>query len=99
DQCDRLFLRNAAGEATEQLIVRNLRRGCLVFELRRWIAAFDIGHGVSAAIGSDQQGVALRVVARVFGARVNADEAAIGVLRLAGGDTFRNDARARVAAE
>jgi len=49
-----------------------------------------------AALAADKQRVTLRVVARVRGPGVHADEPAIGVLRLAGADALRDDPRARV---
>src|SRR6185295_3116664 len=61
--------------------------------------AFDIRHGVGAAVGPDQQRVALGIVARVLGLAIDADQTAIGVLRLARRDALGNDPRTRVGAQ
>src|SRR5262249_10913593 len=75
-------------------------RGCrLVLDARALVAALDVRNGVRAALAADEKRVALRVVARVLGTRMHADEPAIGVLCLPRADTLRNDARARVAAQ
>src|SRR5262249_46842755 len=63
------------------------------------IAAFDIRHGVGAALAADQQRVALRVVARVGRLGVHTDETTIGVLRFAGADALGDDPRAGVLAQ
>ncbi len=65
----------------------------------RGIFHLDIGHGMGAAFVADQQAVALRIVAAVLGARVHGHEAAIGILRLSGGNPFGNNARAGVLAK
>jgi hypothetical protein len=54
---------------------------------------------VGAAVGADQQRVALRVVARALGAGVHAHQAAVAVLRVAGADALGDDAAAGVAAD
>src|SRR5271155_3758510 len=86
DQRHGLFGWNAARGAIEKLVVGDLRRRRFVFDARRRIAAFDIGHSVRAAFAADQERVALREVARVRGLRMHAHEPAIGVLRVAGTD-------------
>src|SRR5215467_11896966 len=60
---------------------------------------FDIGNRVAAAVGPDQQAVALRVVARTLGLGLDAYQPAIGVLPMAGGDALGDDGRAGVAPE
>src|SRR5690606_27720690 len=56
-------------------------------------------YGVCAAFVADQQRIALGEVARVLGAAVRGDLAAIGVVRLAGRNALGDDAARRVLAE
>ena len=63
------------------------------------ILRLDIGDGVGAALVADQQRVAVGVVARAGRLAVAGDEAAIGVVRMAGGDALGDDPALRVLAE
>src|ERR1043165_6887239 len=67
-----------------------------MLDLCSGIAAFDIGHSVRSAMRTEQQRVALRVVAGVLCLCMHADEAAIGVLRPPSGYSLRHDSRACV---
>ena len=60
---------------------------------------FDIRDGVRTAVAAQQQGIALREVARPVCTGHDTDQAAIGVLRVTGRDTFRDDGAARVGAD
>src|SRR5262249_43451992 len=60
---------------------------------------FDVGERVRAALVADEQRVALRVVAAVFSALQDLDQAAIGILSEAGADPFRHNRRASVLAD
>ena len=59
-----------------------------MLELSGGVLCFDVGHGVGAALIADQQAIALREVARVFGAAVGGDLTAIGILAFARADTL-----------
>src|SRR5688500_5733924 len=91
DHVDGVFRRQAALPAVENLVLADLRRRRFVFHLRRGVADFEIREGVRAALVADEQRVALRVVARARRVLADADEAAIGVLAVAGGDPLRDD--------
>ena len=62
-----------------------------MLEVRRGILGFDIGHGVCAAGIANQQTIAVGKVARAGRLLMRRDEPAVGVLRVTGGDTFRDD--------
>src|SRR5216683_4787023 len=98
-EADGLFLRQPALHAIEQHVLGNLRRGRLMLEQRRGVLRLDIGHRVRAAFVADQQRIARRKVARAGRLAVGGDEAAIGVLRDAGGDALGDDPARRVLAE
>lgn len=57
-----------------------------------FVAAFDVGHGVGAALVADQKAIALREVTRAVRAREDFDEAAIGLVALTRADAFGDDA-------
>src|SRR5215472_15061072 len=99
DQRYSIFGRQAALAAVEELVVADLRRRRLVLHAGRAVAALDIGRRVRTALVADEQGIALRVIPGIGGARKDAHQAAIGVLRLASGDALRDDRRARVLAD
>ena len=99
DQRHRFFLAQSALHAIEQHVFGNLRRRRLVLEQRRRVLGFDIRHGVRAALVADQQRIARGEVARARRLAMCGDEAAIGVLRHAGGDALRDDAAGRVLAQ
>src|SRR6202030_4794174 len=70
-----------------------------VLEHGRGILGLDIGHGVGAALVADQERIAIGEVARAGSAAVRGDEAAIGVVGVAGGNTLTDDAARGVLAE
>ena len=63
-----------------------------MFNPARIILNLDIGHGVGATIATNQQTVALGIVAAVFGFGVHGHQPPIGVLRPPGTDPFGHDA-------
>src|SRR5688572_15241800 len=91
DHRHRVLLGDAAAAAVEQLVVADLRRGGFVFDDRRRVLHLDVGIGVRAAALADEQRVALRVVARAFGAALDLHQAAVGVLPAAGADALRSE--------
>src|SRR5215467_13038286 len=84
DQVDGVFGREPALTAVEDLVLADFRRRRLVLDTRGAVLDVEIRERVSAALITDQQRVALRVVARP--ARVLGDlhETAIRVLTVAG---------------
>src|SRR4051794_26374784 len=80
DGAHRFLFRQTALPAVEELLLADLRRRRLVLDARAAVLHLDIGHGMAAALRADEQAVALRMVAGVLGARLDADQAAIGVL-------------------
>src|ERR1700690_1813619 len=56
DQRQRVFLREPALPAIEELVVADLRGRGLVLDAGGGIAHLDVGHGVGAALLADQQG-------------------------------------------
>src|ERR1700732_4084919 len=84
DQRHRVLGAEPALPAIEQLVLADLRGRRLVLDPGRGIAHLDIGHSVRAAPVTNQQRVALRVVARALRPRLHAHETAIGVLSAAG---------------
>jgi hypothetical protein len=64
DQRHRVFLGDATRAAIEQLVVRNLGRGRFVLDRRTGMLDLDVRERMRAALLSDQQRVALRVIAR-----------------------------------
>ena len=70
-----------------------------MFELRCRCFAFDVGHGVGAALIANQQRVTLREVAGVQSFAVGRNEAAISIIRAASGNAFGHDAARRVFAK
>src|SRR5690606_25945555 len=75
----------------EQLVVADLAGGRLVLDLRGRVLDLDVGHRVRAALGAEQQRIALGEVAHPDGVGGDADEAAVGVVRLARADALGND--------
>src|SRR6476620_5360939 len=98
-EADGFLLRQPALHAIEQHVLGNFRGGRLMLEQGGGILRLDIGHGVRAAFVADQQRVAGGEVARAGGFAMRGDEAAIGVLRDAGGDALGDDAAGGVPAE
>ena len=69
-----------------------------MLDLRAGVLHLDIGHGVRAALIAQEQAVALGEVAHAARGRADADEAAIGVVRLARRNPLGDDRRAAVLA-
>src|SRR5580658_143295 len=88
DHGDRVFGRDTALAAVENLVFADLRSGGLVLHLRRSVLDFEIGEGMRAALITQQHGIALRIVARVGGTLQDLNRAAISVLAVAGGDAL-----------
>ena len=53
NQTDGLFFADAALAAVKKLLVADFRGGGLMFDNRRFIAVFNIRHGVRTAVGTD----------------------------------------------
>jgi hypothetical protein len=94
-----LFSAQAPLPAVEQLVVGDLRRRSFMFKMRRRVLGLDIRHSVGAALVADQERIAVGEVARVGGLAVRGDEAAVGVLRVPGGDALGNDPAGRALAQ
>jgi len=93
----RVLFREAAAATVEQLVFADFRRCSLVFRPCRGVAHFDVRKGVCRAAVTDQQGVALRVVARVFGPGSDAHQAPVCVAAVAGRDSLGHNGAAGVA--
>ena len=91
DERHGLFFRHAALQAVEELVFADFRRGRLVLGLSRGIVCFDIGHGVGAAGGADQEAVALGVIAGKVGLGADAHQAAVGVVGVTRGNALGDD--------
>ena len=68
-----------------------------MFDFCRRVFDFHVGKRVCPTVLADEQRVALRVIASAGRLRHDAYQAAVGLLRITGGDTFRDDRRARIA--
>ena len=99
DHVDCILFRQAALPAIEQLVFADLRRRSFVLDARRSISRLDVGKRVSAALGPEQQRIALRVVAGSVSRGHDLDEAAIRVLAVTSRNAFRDDRATRVAAD
>src|SRR6202012_3560490 len=75
----------------EQLVLADLGGGGLVLHHRRRVAGFYIRKCMGSATVPDQQGVALRKVARVVRLPAHLDETAVAVLAFSRGDTLGDD--------
>ena len=89
----------AALVEVENLILANLRRAGLVLDLRGRVLHVDVGEGVRAAFVAEQQGVALREVARVGRAFHHFHLTAVAVLAAPGADALADDGAAGVLAD
>src|ERR1700730_10084769 len=98
-EADRCPLAQPGLHAVDQHGLRDLRRGRFVLEQRRGILGLDVRHGVRAAFVADQQRVAGGELAGAGRLAMGGDEAAIGVLRDAGGDALGDDPGGGVLAE
>ena len=94
-----LLFGQAALTAIKQLIIRELGRCCLMFELSRWRVTFNIGHGMRAALIADQKTVTLRKVSRAGGFPVRGYQSAIRRVGFPGADPLRDHTRARIFAQ
>src|SRR5881394_442263 len=99
DHVDRVLLGEPALPAVEQLVLADLRRRRLVLDARGAVARLDVRERVRAALRTEQQRIALRVVSRPVRRRQHLHEPAIGILPVPGRDAFREDRAARVAAD
>src|ERR1700730_12022956 len=89
DQSRRLFARKPALHAIKQLILGNLRRRRLMFELRAGGLRFDIRHRMGAARIADEQRIAIGEIAGAGRFPVRRNLTAIGILRSARGNSLR----------
>ncbi len=99
DHVDGVLGRNAALVAIEDLIFTDLGGRGFVFDSRTGVANFDVGESVRAAFVTQEQRIALAVIAGVLGALHDFDEAAIAVLAFASADSFGDDRAAGVLAD
>src|SRR5271163_967288 len=88
DHVYRVFRRDAALQAVEQLILADLGSAGLVLDRRGRILDLHVGKGVSRAFRPHQQRVALGEIARARGARQYFDQAAVGILGMTGRDAL-----------
>src|SRR5690606_6983398 len=85
--------------AVEELVVADLRGRGLVLDLGRVVLDLDVGERVRAALGADEQRVALRVVARTGGGPQHLHQAPVGLLGLARRAALGHDGAAAVLAD
>src|SRR5687767_420739 len=88
DHVHRVFQRDAARLAVEELVLADLARAGLVLGAAGRVAHLDVRLRVRAALVAQQQRVALGVVAAVGRALEDLYQAAVGVLPEAGADSF-----------
>jgi len=96
DHRHRIFCREPSLLAIKDLILSNLRGGGFMFHLRGAVFHLDIGEGVGTALITQQQRVALGIVASPLCTLEDLNRTPIGVLTVARGNTFRHDRAARV---
>src|ERR1700732_744437 len=89
DQSRRLLARKPTLHAIKQLILGNLRRRRLMFELRAGGLRFDIRHRMGAARIADEQRIAIGEIAGAGRFPVRRNLTAIGILRSARGNSLR----------
>src|SRR5262245_16971840 len=82
DQVDRVFRRNAAAAAVEDLVLPDFRRGGFVFDAGRAVLDIEIRECVGAALIADEQRAALRVVTRTASAFPNPHDHAVSILAM-----------------
>jgi len=70
-----------------------------MFNNRRLVLGLNVGEGVGAAPIAEQQGVALREVAGVFGSFGDLDQSPVAVVALPGRDSLADDSAAGVASQ
>ena len=99
DHRNRVFGRDAALIAVENLVLADFRGAGFVLDLRARVVHLNVRKSVRAALIADQKRIALREVARVVGVLQNADQAAIRVVAATRRNAFRDDRAARVLAD
>ena len=85
--------------AVEQLVLADLRRRRLVFDLGGGVLHLDVRERVGAAVGAEQQRVAAGVVPGSLGRAQHLDQPPVGVLAVPGRDRLRDDGAAGVLAD
>src|SRR5438270_375678 len=91
DHRNRVFSREPALPAIEDLVLANFRGGGLMLHYRATVAHVDIGKGVSHALVPDQHRVALGVIPGSIRPFHDLDQSPIGVLPPPGRDTLRDN--------
>ena len=90
DHVDGIFRGQPALAAVEDLVLADLRRGRFMLHTGGGVLDFEVRKRVRAALVTDEQRVALRVVARPRGLLRDPHLTAVSVLAPAGGDTLRD---------
>src|SRR5439155_18495429 len=80
DQVDGIFGRQPPLAAIKDLVLADFRRGSLVLHLRRAVLDVEIRERMGAALVSNEQRIALRVVAGTVGLAAYSNEPTIRVL-------------------
>src|SRR3989442_5182653 len=96
DHVRRVLRRDGARIAIEDQYLPDLRGRRLVHNLLGRLLDLDVREGKRGARRTDQEGIALAVVAGIRGALVNLHAAAVRVAAVSGGDAFRDDRAAGV---
>src|SRR5436190_5821681 len=99
DQVHGVLGREAALAAIEDLVLVDLRGGRLVLHSRRRVLDLQVRECVGAALITDEQRVALRVVARAVCLLADLHHAAVGVLAVPRRDPLRDNRALRVPAD
>src|SRR5581483_3991666 len=99
DERHRFLGAESAAPGIEELVVGYLRGGRLVLEVERGVLGLDVGDGVGPALVADEERIAVGVVAGALRLAMAGDEAAIGIVGMAGGDALRDDPALRPLAE
>src|SRR4029453_15775634 len=87
----RVLRRDAAALAVIELVFADARGGGLVLDPGGGVLHLDVGEGVGGALVAQQQGVALRVVARADGALRDLYLPPVGVASMASRDALGED--------
>src|SRR3981189_2554019 len=98
DHVDRVFGRDAALQAIEQLVLADFGGAGLVLDGRSRILDFHIGKRVRRAFRTHQQRIALGKIARALGARRVFTRAAVGFSAMTRRDPFGNNGALGIAA-
>src|SRR5215212_4941313 len=91
-----MLSRKSALLAVEDLVLSDLRSGCLVLESGSVVLDFDVRKSVRTAFVSNQHRIALRVIPRAAGSRKNLHLSPIRIVSVASRDSLRDDVRLRV---